>query len=276
MKKRIIAAMTALVMVVTMIPANAFASSVRYGEDDVVALIKDAAGMSGESCAMANFAVKHNDASKAKIDLAKEAYNKLTEKEKISIETKWEKNRNKTVSYQDLLVAEELYKYQGELIDKFDSEVAKLTEESLKSDNGTSFVGTIQADVKAAYDSLGTSIEPIGVAIVNGKAVRTVAGASNDYVKASSVAPKNIVSDKEFTDKATYVLAHKVLGDAMGVINSKFAEAVQAINAVTEEVVNDITVDPATYTLVSTATNKIGAATGFDAYFKYAKNYRNT
>ena len=294
MKKRIIAALTALVMVVTMIPSAAFAATESVGSVRT-AILK----ATTEGDANTKFAVPFDENTKADIDAAKAAYNSLTDykaKEELA-----ERADSKINSYDDLLAAEALYNYYGEITAEYNTALKGFREGVLVSTANdvrtTPEIKAIQAVRTKLMDA-----HTVDVVIANGvaKVVETATTPLvNDYdVKAelnkNAADGKTLLYVNALDNKATTALAQleEIFGKAaaLATTDKAYNDAVAAVNAITADDITAITADTKEGTASKHSRDKVTTADGFigDAkspitfggknvheYIKYAKNYDN-
>ena len=279
MKRRIIAALTALVMVVTMIPASAFAASTVT--QHVQQLIASAAGMKLENdgCVDTKFnAVTYSDEQIAKVRAAREAYDKLSDEGKKEIEDEWKIAPDDTVSYADLLVAEALIAYQKTAVDAYVAEVDKVIEEAIEYD-ATKSTYSLAESLKTAKAALTPG--KVDANFVNGK-VEVVSDKGQTGTYANDIDLSEILMANVTTklDKEKEALAKKFFGDNYETYNDAFKALASAMVKMTPEKVNTITSATDTeYKAVTDALEGfIDSPTNKDSvrqYARYIKNYKN-
>ena len=288
MKKRIIAAMTALVMVVTMIPANAFAAE---PDTPVTAARKAIAAAAfgsadayetsgGDDCKDDYSSVEPRDESKALIEDAEAKYAALKDQQKYELETLWKANPDKTVSYNDLLVARAIYNdFMADKAAFQEAQKAVLDGETLEfelsSDSGSDPAidvthGAYKGAAKVlidSYDRLADTSRYYG--IKNGVAAE-LESADGAYVTATVADIKDTVTKDE---KST-----EIFGEDFDQKYVNFARAIAKVNAITLADVNKASIgnEPQAFTDAKSAITGDFSdmnTTKVEDYIMYAKNY---
>ena len=293
MKKRIIAAMTALVMVVTMIPSTAFGYD--WQPSQVADLIYQATAQGAGSALV----VPYNDIEKKAIKDAKEAYASLDLTEKAAVNAESETMKH----YDSLLVAEAIYNHYGEAIAEYNAALKGFkkgildTENSKTIVNGTKIVTPELNRIDIANDAV-TANAKIDIYLKDGETVVVPNGTAVTKIPAKFRNETPVTFDKttvlsscltaDYLDAnalAAKAEVEKYYGSTITEIGeATLHTAVAAVNEITKDTVANLVKDPKPTTKEALATEKVEAAKAaieatiaqdakWGELVKYAKNY---
>ena len=284
MKKRIIAALTALVMVVTMIPASAFAATetpktdVQKAEDLVIALVQgeDDTVNAKDPKKDGQVTVNYTNADLKALDAAYAAYNKLGKGEQADFDA---------TTFTKLKLAKKAFVKYLEVAKNYSTEAKKFTEKSLTATNivnikaGDAYVAL---DVSAADIAGSTGITVKALDNIQDKPAVDVSLIKNVDIKNADKAYKQ--EDIAVTDEQNNIvkaLYTAIDGDAVASeLNTNFTAALAKIDAIkgADKVVSaDGTIDGASNGLFAAInevmTSKVAAYGKVSNYIYLAANY---